>query len=972
MKVIFILFLLTSPIVSIGQRWIDAIQNFSTQENYDSVILYCSKQKLLENINAKKNDSDLVRALLLLGSAYLEKNNYDSSRLCFENTLTLINGNKKVNKLIFLIVYNNLGLVYYRWGYYNSSEEYYQRAIHLILENWDNLYEYYTTTATNLAKAFISDEKYEEAKTYLNKALEIERLKQKILNREVPSRVLHQIYEALGDLYSEEKNFVDAELNYSKSLEIAQELNNYELMAWSLSSLADICYTEGNYQSCEKYLLESLNISKRVADSLSIAFRLDDLSRMYSAMGNLIQADSANLQARLILKNTLNSRDYIISLWRGGFIKINLKKYEEGRELFTVANDLYKKEFPNKFSGLLTDIFEGIATCEYYLKNYEKAEKIFKLIFDYSATSGESRPITLNVYSNTLRKLSKHAERDTVLNLYAKDALFKISYMLPIKSQDEKIEMINSENYVFDLFFSNMIDSDRKDLFFNNIAYDIILKTKGYALHEEVNIRKMIKYEDADVQYLYTQLIKAKTNMAQTNFQNIRLKDTISSLENRLSRRVKPFQRILEHQNLSSREISGVLKDDEIALEFFNFRYLGDSSYTDKIIYFVMALKKGWDSPKIINLFEANELNALLLKANGIVDSTYYNSIYNYSVSGKNIYDLIWSPLHALLKGINKVYISPSGLLHKINFNAVPLNNDVLLGQQYQLHLVGTTGDIIKRKDQYLNKNTIRKAWLFGGIDYDKTSNIPVKTKSENNIDFSIVAKETTRGYNNSWPFLKSTLYESAGIDSLCKQNKIQTEFISGPFASETAFKNISGEPSSYILHLATHGYFFPDAKKKLQDNPLNAINNKQNVFRLADNPLLRSGLIFSGANKSWNNPNYYSDSTDDGILTAYEVSNLDLSGAKLVVMSACETGLGEIKGSEGVFGLQRSFKLAGAENIIMSLWKVPDVQTKELMKLFYENCFKGMTISDALKDAQFAMSKKYPPYYWAAFKLLE
>ena len=135
---------------------------------------------------------------------------------------------------------------------------------------------------------------------------------------------------------------------------------------------------------------------------------------------------------------------------------------------------------------------------------------------------------------------------------------------------------------------------------------------------------------------------------------------------------------------------------------------------------------------------------------------------------------------------------------------------------------------------------------------------------------------------------------------------------------------------------------------------------------------MLRSGLIFSGANKAWSNPNYESDSTDDGILTALEISNLDLSEAKLVVMSACETGLGDIKGSEGVFGLQRAFKLAGAKNIIMSLWKVPDAQTKELMKLFYENCFNGLSVSDALRAAQKEMSKKYPPYYWAAFKLLE
>ncbi len=130
----------------------------------------------------------------------------------------------------------------------------------------------------------------------------------------------------------------------------------------------------------------------------------------------------------------------------------------------------------------------------------------------------------------------------------------------------------------------------------------------------------------------------------------------------------------------------------------------------------------------------------------------------------------------------------------------------------------------------------------------------------------------------------------------------------------------------------------------------------------------------FAAANPSWTNPDYVSTATDDGVLTAYEISNRDLSNVKLVVLSACETGLGDIRGSEGVFGLQRSFKLAGVKNIIMSLWKVPDEKTKELMQTFYRFCFSGNSISDAFKSAQEEMRSKYPssPYYWAGFTLLQ
>jgi hypothetical protein len=135
--------------------------------------------------------------------------------------------------------------------------------------------------------------------------------------------------------------------------------------------------------------------------------------------------------------------------------------------------------------------------------------------------------------------------------------------------------------------------------------------------------------------------------------------------------------------------------------------------------------------------------------------------------------------------------------------------------------------------------------------------------------------------------------------------------------------------------------------------------------------PMMRSGLVFSGANKSWGKSNE-NQAEDDGILTANEISNLDLSACQLVVLSACETGLGEVKGSEGVFGLQRAFKMAGVKNIIMSLWKVPDTQTAELFNIFYSECFAGKTIHEAFKIAQSIMKEKYSPYYWAGFVLLE
>jgi CHAT domain-containing protein len=136
---------------------------------------------------------------------------------------------------------------------------------------------------------------------------------------------------------------------------------------------------------------------------------------------------------------------------------------------------------------------------------------------------------------------------------------------------------------------------------------------------------------------------------------------------------------------------------------------------------------------------------------------------------------------------------------------------------------------------------------------------------------------------------------------------------------------------------------------------------------------LMRSGLVLAGANYAWKNgSNPYEK--DDGILTAYEISNLNLMKTDLVVLSACETGLGDIEGSEGVYGLQRAFRMAGVEKIIMSLWQVPDKETVEFMETFYTNWLGGEEIREAFNNTQKEMSKKYKeePEKWAAFVLLE
>lgn len=231
-----------------------------------------------------------------------------------------------------------------------------------------------------------------------------------------------------------------------------------------------------------------------------------------------------------------------------------------------------------------------------------------------------------------------------------------------------------------------------------------------------------------------------------------------------------------------------------------------------------------------------------------------------------------------------------------------------------------------------------------------------------------MISANISRGENSgNWKALAGTAEEIKNIQILFEKNKISTSLFKQIAATEEQFKSLSGNFPS-VIHLATQGFFLPGPEKKRQEG---FKADERNVFTLADDPLLRSGIVLSGANRVWSGQPPISG-REDGIVTAYEIAQMDLSKTDLVVLSACETALGDIKGNEGVFGLQRAFKLAGVKNMLLGLWKVPDTETAELMKVFYTYYLQGKNVREAFSSSQKEMGRKYKPYYWAAFELIE
>jgi CHAT domain-containing protein len=375
-------------------------------------------------------------------------------------------------------------------------------------------------------------------------------------------------------------------------------------------------------------------------------------------------------------------------------------------------------------------------------------------------------------------------------------------------------------------------------------------------------------------------------------------------------------------------------------------------------------VRKDSKNPEMIRLCTEADLRKILgtFQGNNV---SFVNKVYGTrSKSEKALYEMIWHPLEKYLEGITSVYYSPSGLLHKVSFAAISKADNVFLCDAYQLKQQSSTGSVAVPSDIMYDAED--QFLLIGGVQYNSD-----QTKKE------------------VWNYLPGTLNETENIQTFLNKKKHTVTCLSASNASENNFKEQANNAG--ILHISTHGFFYPDPEQVKAEMKAEAVPTEELKFRssgeldsaerrsslyaswsfvINKNPLMRSGLVLAGANDVWQRETMAKG--EDGILTAQEVSNLDLRKTKLVVLSACETGLGDIKGSEGVYGLQRAFKMAGVKYIIMSLWQVPDKETAEFMTTFYKNLTKTDDIRKSFNLTQQTMRQKYDPYYWAAFVLVE
>ncbi|MBR4440514.1 MAG: leucine-rich repeat protein [Bacteroidales bacterium] len=466
------------------------------------------------------------------------------------------------------------------------------------------------------------------------------------------------------------------------------------------------------------------------------------------------------------------------------------------------------------------------------------------------------------------------------------------------------------------------------------MAYNSLLVSKGLLLSSEQSLSSVII--NSKDQKLIDDFYKLKQYRLQMDTDSAKREDLrilSELLENNLMQRSSQIADITNYMKVDWQMVKNSLGKKDCAIEFF---------FNDADSLFALVLKRDFDSPKLISLSDFSKIK-----------DTYY--------SNTDVYNAVWKPLEQYFSTDGKVYFSPSWQLYNIAIEYAPIDEHRTISQKYKIYRISSTRLLALNNGK---SKTTKTAAVFGGIKYNfgKGDWLDLKEFSDSITvafrDVPIIEDSTLR---SGVTFLPGSQLEYEAVSKILKEADYQlVDNTTGITATEELFKKLSGQGIGNML-ISTHGFYQP------KDTVVNS-------YEREDITLSQSGLLFAGANSALD-PKKRKDipeGVDDGILTAKEISRLDFKGLDLVVLSACQTGLGEVT-SEGVFGLQRGFKKAGAHTIVMSLWKVDDNATKDLMTEFYKNLVNGKSKREAFISAQEFLRKKYQdPRKWAAFVMVD
>lgn len=844
------------------------------------------------------------------------------------------------------------------------------------------------------------------------------------------SSLYAQLLGGRGNFLYQQESYAEAERLFIKAIEIEKNGKREDSADYAIYTgmLGDIYTSMGAFEKAERLLMESIARRKTLYGDQhqNFGYAVLRLAEYYGEVGQFEKGLKLFIQATGILREALgrDHPDFAILITKAAGFAYAAGDPRNAQILYQYSLELTKKAFGDH-SREYGSVLNGLALVLLRNKEYTAAQPLFEQAMEISKQTGDKDNLDYAGSLNNLgllysqmglyeKSLPYYVQALAILNTRqagnypgflsclinlaqayvntgqydkaeplvisaASQSIQNLRNIFAILSEKEKNDYLENIAWLEQMNNSFLYSNKKyaKELAVSNFNFQLFVKS--LALADTHNMMELAgSSNDSSFKRIFTEWKFNRTLLAKKYALPLvkqmaglsAMEAKTEELEKELTRISAAFQSEKQALHISMQEVQKALQPDEAAIAFVRFR-LYTMEWTDSVIYAAYILRRTDSLPQFVPLCEEKQLGKYFSAGAGehtiraIYRSDPIDEDGKPSISGDSLFTLVWKPLMPWLKGIHKINYSPAGLFYKIAFQALPAGDSLLLMDKFELNQFTSIRQLALNRDSSGATSSIA---LFGDCVYAADSIELVRNIPPGEKDDRLITVPAGQGeYKGGWRTLEGTADEISGIESLFKAYKINATTYSQFKSTEEQFKALSGNAPA-VLHLATHGFFLPDPQKRREEG---LETDNRNAFTQANDPLLRSGIVLTGANRVWNGQPPLKG-REDGIVTAYEIAQLDLRQTDLVVLSACQTALGDVKGTEGVFGLQRAFKLAGVKKMLLSLWKVSDTETAELMKLFYTYYLQGKTARESFTAAQKDMRRKYSPFYWAAFVLVE
>jgi CHAT domain-containing protein/tetratricopeptide (TPR) repeat protein len=731
----------------------------------------------------------------------------------------------------------------------------------------------------------------------------------------------------------------------------------------SVIALADVYITIGDFDKAESLLKQAIKIqtSRFGKDHADVGKSTSQLALVNFYQGKPIDEVQKQFgEAERVIGASLGSNNptYAEILKNMAIANIAAGNYSIADQYLNDANKIWSQKIGSRNNINVANVALLKGDINYRQKRYAQAESFYNdALKQYQKVFSSKHPEYVKVQA----KLSKtyYMQGDYKRSQEQMEAVLVnyktfIAEYFPALSEREKAKFWNTIKSNYEFYNTLIVSRNRSSKYYGEMFNNALL-TKALLLNSSIKIRQRImSSNDQELITMYSDWVDKKElltsalsmgseQLAENGINTSNLTDEVEALEKKISERSEDFSQGADTRPVTWEDVRNSLKENEVAIEMVRFRYF-NHDFTDSVMYAVLYVKGGKRSePELILLNNGDDLENKFLK-------NFRNRI-KFKLADEISYDQFWKPIVDKVGAVSTVYLSPDGVYNQVNLEAISTPDGKYVLDNSNIVLLSNTKDLYYDKLRPEKPSTTQNVDMFGNPQFyvRTTKGVPVENSGMTRSTIEVIAD------------LPGTKRELDELKSLLDRKGWTVESKTEKSADEPSVKAID---NPRIFHVATHGFFQDDKKVARADDELNE-------GAAYENPLLKTGLLLAGAGDILNETKY-NYNLDNGILTAYEAMNLNLDKTDLVVLSACETGLGEIEAGEGVYGLQRAFLVAGARTIIMSLFKVSDEATQQLMVKFYRKWIETGNKRQAFIDAKKEIRNEYKdPIYWGPFIMI-